>query len=55
MHPEQLIKKIEAAVATLLAREPLFTGSLTIQANFYKGQAKDFVKEIERSREKIET
>ena len=50
---EQLIKKIEAAIATLMIRRPKFTGSLKLTVNFRDGQPKDFVKETERERVKI--
>ncbi len=54
MNPTNLLRQIEAALETLLKREPKLTGSLTLQVNFQEGVAKDLLKTTERSREKID-
>jgi hypothetical protein len=54
MNIEVLTKHVESIIMSLMMREPKFTGSLTLQLNFFDGKPKDIVKEIERKREKIE-
>jgi len=50
---EQLLKKLEAALAALLVTEPNFTGSLSLEMHFKDGQAKDIIKQVERNRVKV--
>ena len=55
MNIEVVLKKVEAIISSLKLRSPKFTGQLTLCINFYKGEAKDIVKEVEREREPIDT
>ena len=49
-----LLEQIENGLEILLKREPEFTGSLTLQLNFLKGECKDVVKSIEKTRQVID-
>jgi hypothetical protein len=50
-----LLEQIENGLEMLLKREPEFTGSLTLQMNFLKGECKDVVKSIEKTRQIIDS
>lgn len=40
MNLEQLLRQIEAAIVTLIGREPSYTGSFTLEVHFQDGKAK---------------
>ena len=54
MNIESLTKRVESIIMSLMVRKPKFTGQLTLQINFFEGNAKDITKEIVRERIKIE-
>jgi len=53
MSIDQLLHKIEAAISTVLIQDGAYTGSLTLEIHFKDGVPKDIIKQVERTRTKI--
>jgi hypothetical protein len=53
MNLVKLLEQIQNSLEMLVKREPEFTGSILLEVHFLHGIAKEVVKTVERTRQKI--